>query len=70
MVEEKSRGRSGGEFTAEMRRFLPQDIAAQTLEKSEFFSYLERSVTAMLNQAKSAYTDEDGDQEREALFKM
>jgi len=60
----------GGEFAAEMRRFLPQDIAAQTLEKSEFFSYLERNVTAMLNQAKSAYTDEDGDQEREALFKM
>ena len=59
-----------GEFSAEMRRFLPQDVAARTLEMEEFIAYLGRSVTAMLDQAGYAYSGKDSDGGDAILFRM
>ena len=60
----------GGEFVAEMRRFLPQDVSARTLEQQNFMTYLDRTITALLDQAKSANSGDNEDGISVPQFKM
>lgn len=44
----------GEEFQGEMLRFIPQHVAARTLQKPKFFTFLSAEVAGLLKQAQAA----------------